>query len=468
MRPFSEFRLDVDPRTASIAEQSRMTSLATWGYLLHRPGMEFVRQRSNFILGWRAAAQAGDSLQSGVSAGAVGDATRPPIGSWMLLPHLTSPATQTVLPSNDALYGAAHVELDHLGPVVLTVPPNIDDRYYSVTVVDAHMNNVAHIGPRWTGNGAGHFLVVPPGWTGQAPDGMPVIASPTVSIALYNRMLVRFEADDITRVREWQAGLRITTLSAWPDVDAIAPDVEVDDLVHPTINGLTDAQEYLRIAIAHERRNPLPSGGSWLAWLVATSGVSTDEPLRTAVERGVDDATALIDATLATWPRVRGWMMPDTTLGLPNPDVLRSAAFQQFQIGSNDAAESVYYFTDTDAHGDLLDASGGRAYALTFPETELPPHCDGGYWSITMYDEHSHLVANAIDRYATRPTRPGTVLDVDGSLTFVFASRRPTDTAEANWLPAPDGRFRLGLRLYYPMVDKVNSGWAPPAVRNVD
>jgi len=83
----------------------------------------------------------------------------------MILPDLTSPATQTVLPSNDALYGAAHVELDRLGPLVIHVPANLDRRYFSVAVMDAHFNNVARIGPRWTGNGATDHLLVPPGPT---------------------------------------------------------------------------------------------------------------------------------------------------------------------------------------------------------------------------------------------------------------------------------------------------------------
>ena len=61
-----------------------------------------------------AAAAAGAALQSGAAAGAVGVAGAPALGSWMMLPDLTSPATQTVLPMNDSLYGATHVELDRL------------------------------------------------------------------------------------------------------------------------------------------------------------------------------------------------------------------------------------------------------------------------------------------------------------------------------------------------------------------
>ena len=467
MRPFSEFHAHVDDSTAARADVARWRSSATWAYLLLRPGMEFVRQRSNFILGWQAAASAGGSLGGGVSAGAVGRAGRPPLGSWMILPALTTPATQTVLPSNDALYGAAHVELDRVGPVVLTVPANVDDRYYSVTVMDAHFNNVAHIGPQWTGNDAGSFALLPPGWHGDLPEAVRPIACPTVSVALFNRMLVQYADGDIDTVRAWQAGLRISPLVSWPDVDATPPDVPIDDLVHPEINALTDASEYMRIGVEHLRRNPMVMEADWMSKL-ATGLVSRDggaSQTGTALEAGAHDATLMIDSTLATWPRINGWMMPDPELGLPNPDVLRSAAFQQFQIGSNDVAEAAYYFADDDVEGVPLDGSGGRVYELAFRRQDLPTVAPSGYWSLTMYGEDSLLVANPIDRYATRVTRPGTVRAEDGGVTFTLSAVRPPGVPEPNWLPAPAGRFRLGIRVYYPDVEAVRRGWAPPAVR---
>lgn len=464
MRPFSEFTTDLDAHGIEASRAAEARSLALWGYLLLRPGMEFVRQRSNFILGWQQAAQASGALTSGVSAGAVGRADRPALGSWMILPDLTSPATQTVLPSNDALYGAAHLELDRQGPLVVTVPANVDDRYFSVAVMDAHLNNVAHIGPRWTGDGPTAALLVPPGWDGDVPQGLMVIECPTVSIGLYNRMLVGFEAGDLDRVRAWQADLRISPLAAWPDVDAVPDDVDVSDLVHPEVNTMTSASDYLSLGLGHLRRNPLVEQAAWLSAMVEQAQLDTDPALADAVEEGADEATRLIDATLTTWPRTNGWMLPDARLGRPNSEVLRSAAFQQFQIGSNDVEESVYFFVDADDRGQPLDAADGREYTIRFTGPTFPRHHEQGYWSLTMYDAHSHLVANPIDRYATRPTRPGTEVDPDGGVAYVLSDHRPVGVSEANWLPAPAGRFRLGLRLYYPDVDAIRQGWAPPAV----
>ena len=102
----------------------------------------------------------------------------------MMLPDLTSPATQTVLPMNDSLYGAAHLELDRQGPVVVSLPADADGRYYSVSVMDGNFTNVLHLGPRWSGRGAVEVLLAPPGWDGAAPDGLRVVESPTASVCL--------------------------------------------------------------------------------------------------------------------------------------------------------------------------------------------------------------------------------------------------------------------------------------------
>jgi hypothetical protein len=471
MRRFAEFDAQAGDATVQRAEVARVRSLATWAYLWLVPGFCFVRQRSNFIQGWRAAAAAGASLAEGDSAGAVGLQGVPPLGSWMMLPDLTTPATQTVLPSNDALYGASHVELDLLGPVVVSVPGNPDGRYYSVAIMDAMLTNVGHIGPKWTGNGPSDHVIVPPGWAGETPAGMPVVAAPTASICLYHRVLVDYGDGDLEHVRQWMRGVRITQLSKWGEPGTAPDDVPTAAFEHGDLGSLTDPWEYFRIGFAHLRHNPPPQQGAWLHALLHApelTGEPPDESLRQAVLDGVADAQDLMDATLTTWPRRNGWMVPKPYLGLPGPHVLEAAAFQLFQIGSNDIAESAYFFDDTDADGQALDGSDGARYELRFARDELPELEEAGYWSLTMYDAFTNLlVANPIHRYATRTTRPGFVTGPDGSVTISLAADLPPDTPEANWLPAPDGRFRLGVRAYYPGEAIRAAEWVPPAVRRV-
>ena len=52
----------------------------------------------------------------------------------------------------------------------------------------------------------------------------------------------------------------------------------------------------------------------------------------------------------------------------------------------------------------------------------------------------------------------------DGGATITLAPALPGGVPEANWLPAPAGRFRLGLRVYYPGSAVADGSWTPPAV----
>lgn len=214
LAPFGTFRSDLPPEEIAQADTVRLRTLACWAYIYLMPAFLFVRQRSEFIQGWELAAKAGAPVTGGVAAGAVSVAGAPALGSWMMLPNLTDDRTRTILPQHDCLYGAAHVELDRLGPIVIGIPENPDDRYYSVAVLDPFMNNVAHLGPKWTGNEVGEHLLVAPGWDGATPDwAASVVRSPTVSAVLYHRALVGFEPGDIDVVRRWREGFTLTQLS---------------------------------------------------------------------------------------------------------------------------------------------------------------------------------------------------------------------------------------------------------------
>ena len=55
----------------------------------------------------------------------------------------------------------------------------------------------------------------------------------------------------------------------------------------------------------------------------------------------------------------------------------------------------------------------------------------------------------------------------DGSLTIYMQHESPGPDKEANWLPAPEGEFRLALRLYIPDKRVVDRAWVPSPVRKL-
>jgi hypothetical protein len=57
--------------------------------------------------------------------------------------------------------------------------------------------------------------------------------------------------------------------------------------------------------------------------------------------------------------------------------------------------------------------------------------------------------------------------NADGSLTIYIQKDSPAADKEANWLPAPDGKFFMILRTYLPGKDLVNQTWQPPPLNRV-
>ena len=107
-------------------------------------------------------------------------------------------------------------------------------------------------------------------------------------------------------------------------------------------------------------------------------------------------------------------------------------------------------------------------YTISFAKGQLPPV--NAFWSVTMYDEKSQLlVENPINRYLINsPMMPNLTKNADGSLTVYIQKDSPGKEKESNWLPAPNGKFYLVLRLYWPKKEALDGSWAPPAVKPME
>jgi hypothetical protein len=72
-------------------------------------------------------------------------------------------------------------------------------------------------------------------------------------------------------------------------------------------------------------------------------------------------------------------------------------------------------------------------------------------------------VANPMNRYLINsPMLPGLVPDPDGGYTLHLQHTSPGPAMEANWLPTPQGPFRLVLRLYWPKDEALSGQWRAP------
>ena len=162
-------------------------------------------------------------------------------------------------------------------------------------------------------------------------------------------------------------------------------------------------------------------------------------------------------------PTGAGWIF-GPRIGSYGTDYVLRADVAEFGLGANLPTQAVY-FDGLTAGGRRLD--GGRTYVLRFAPGQLPPVRTGdGFWSITMYSADRFLVPNPIGRYSIGDRTPELATGADGSLEVYLSATAPPGH-QANWLPAPPGRFSVVLRIYAPRPAAVDGGWTPPAITRV-
>jgi len=377
-------------------------------------------------------------------------------------------------PNSDTPYSAVGADL-RAEPLVLTVPPIEQDRYYSLQFVDAYTYNMAYVGSRTTGNGSGKYLLAGPNWKGDKPEGInEVIRSDTdLAFVLYRTQL--FGPSDIDTVKKIQAGYQVQPLSVYLNQPPPAPAAPIDFVPPLTPDQQKTSPQFFEILNFALRFAPTLPSEKDLRARFATIGIGPDgdfdadklsPEMRKAIEGGMADAWAEFNTfkkDKVDTGQVGSAQFFGTAEDLKGNYLYRMAG-AVLGIYGNTAAEALYPSATTDSAGAPL--TGANNYTFHFAKDQLPPV--NAFWSLTMYElPQSLLVANSMNRYLINsPMLPSLVPDPDGGYTFYIQNESPGIDKESNWLPAPKGPFFVVLRLYWPKPDALNGTWkAPQAVK---
>jgi hypothetical protein len=163
-----------------------------------------------------------------------------PMNTFVSVPAYPPADFKGVVRSNfDTLYSLAWLDLTK-EPLVVSAP-DTDDRFYLLPMLDMWTDVFASPGWRTTGTEAGDFLVTPPGWSGQVPEGFTRIAAPTPYVWIIGRTKTDGPAD-YDAVHKIQAGYKITRLSRWgkaPEPVTVKSDPTVDMKTPPMVQADT-------------------------------------------------------------------------------------------------------------------------------------------------------------------------------------------------------------------------------------
>ena len=426
--------------------------------------LDFTRSMEVFLNGIPAASM--QALIQGFTEVGVTE-----LGKIGIFESLMDSKSLFLTPNTESVYTISHFDLKN-GPIVVISPPNtlgmINDMYFR------YVTDLGNAGPD-KGKG-GKFLVLPPDYTGEVPDGYYVVQSPTYqNIIFWRGFLVN--GDPKPAVESITANTNMYLLSEAnnpPEPEFIDWSGKRFNTIHA--NDFTFYEE-LNEVIQYE---PSEAFEPQILGLFKSIGIekgkafNPDERLKAILEDAVKVGNATA-RSISFSPRNNDvYLYPDSYWTI--------AFIGGYQFQSNNAREldgrTLFHYIATavtpameiemvgvgsqyacaykDDDGHYLD--GSKNYKLTIPAN--PPVKD--FWSIVLYDPQTRSMLETDNPF---PSVNSELSDLeknsDGSVDLYFGPTAP-EGKEKNWIRTVEnkGWFML-LRLYGPLEPWFDKSWKP-------
>lgn len=407
--------------------------------------------------------------------------------------------THITTPNSNLIYGIAFANLAETGPLVFEAPPKLQgillDMWQRPIPCDGgrFAGDVGLPGP--DGGAGGKFLLLPPGYKGEVPEGYYVYRSGTNNVFIFLR-------------------------SFYQSLDNIQPAVDVlkQAVIYPL--GKKDSAKPMEFKYASGKPHEMLPRTDFkafqeLKWLVDSEGnnlagadglgmlagvgiiqgkpfapdARTKEILNNAAKTaykmsrviGLDSKVGDVDLRVF---KDRQWVNPVNNASSRWPNAYIDLDWTDTKLGYRNVDARVWMFTDyysispgmvsmtpgkgafymiafKDADGNWLD--GENSYTLRLPK-DIPAAL---FWSVTLYEAEN---ASGLDNGQPFPSlgklnKPAE--NADGSTELYIGPKAPAGK-EGNWLATPPGRGYFAiLRLYAPTEPAIDMTWKPGDIEKV-
>jgi hypothetical protein len=409
--------------------------------------------------------------------------TRAPMGQFRRARRYPNASYRdTTAPNADTLYMTAWLDVSKK-PWVLSLP-DMKGRYYLFPMLDAWTDVFQDPGKRTTGTGPQKYVITGPGWSGTLPKGVTEYKSPTSLVWILGRIYCSGTPEDYAAVHQLQDETSMVPLSSYgqaytPPPGELDPSIDMKTPVRDQVNALS-TQDYFNLLAQLMKDNPPSEADAPMLAKMVRLGIVPGEPFDLN-KLGPDVSAALQDVPkagfteIASWfegsiaagkaKLINGWLFTTHT-GHYGTDYLQRAFITAFGLGANRPQDAIYPTSEKDANGKPY--SGANKYVMHFDKGQLPPV--NGFWSLTMYNDQYFFVDNPLNRYSISPRQDLKTND-DGSVDIYIQHDSPGADKESNWLPTPEGKFILMLRLYWPRETApsiLDGSWTIPPVKMVE
>jgi len=389
--------------------------------------------------------------------------------------QLMDSQTLVVTANTSTLYAYTYTDLANDGPTVIEVPPGmlgfLNDAWQRFA------GNMGVTGPD-KGKG-GKYLVVPPGYDGDIPDGYFLLKPSTNRNFMFLRGSIKNGLKPA--VENITANLKV-----YPLKNAASPAAtEFVNVSNKAFNTVFPSDfsyfENLNEVIQDE---PIEAISPEVRGAIASIGIVKGKPFAPddRMKKLLTEAATLGDATsrvITYHPRIEGVRIyPD------DPKSVWSTAFANkntsFEADGTMGLDArvLYYFNAGGVTPAMAATSAGQGsdYALAVLDANQQPF-DGSktyklhlpkdvpvndFWAVTLYDTQTRSQLQTGQPFPTIGSQTeGMTKNADGSYDVYFAPEAPAGK-EGNWLQTVPGKswFTI-LRMYGPLEPWINKTWRP-------
>lgn len=388
-------------------------------------------------------------------------------------------------PNADVIYSMNYLDLKETGPLVIAAPPNVIGMFtdfFQRTITD-----VGAVGPDRARGGL--YLLLPPDYQGEIPQGYFAFKSKTYNVFLFFRTIMpkgesgpdpkpAVALAEQTRIYPLWTMEKDVKPMAFPDgsgkrINMMYP---VDNAFWTKLKTFVDYEPVT--AIDPELRGVLASIG-----IVKGQPLNPDAKQQELLKKAVETAPKMILAERQLgradgrnlyykdrqWENVWGgatadWFQ-DSYL-----DVDERAGYFQVAYSSAPAmvmrtlnAGSKYPVARRDSKGDFLN--GTNTYKL-----HLPPNPPAKlFWAVTAYNITDGTMVEAPQLMPSINGFNKVATNNDGSVDLWFGPSKPDRAPETNWIQTVNGRnFLVTVRLYGTGVEFFDQSWKPDDVVKVN
>jgi hypothetical protein len=403
-----------------------------------------------------------------------------------IMDKLMDPKSLFLTANSSTMYIFPTLDLKRDGPTVVEAAPGLLGM-----INDAWFRYVTDIGPAGPDKGkGGKYLVLPPGYKGEIPQGYFVVKTRTYDHWLLLRTSIAdgLEAAE-KRVKD---NLRIYPLSKKdnpPKMECVSGSGVSYNTIHA--NDFT-FYEHVNDVIQKE---PLDAIDPETRGLLASIGIVKGKPFNPdkRMKKILTDAVAIGNAAARSivWhPRVDGnlkglevypgkdsaWLM-----GWVDKNVFFTGKDKK-TMNSDARSHFHYVYTGVTPAMALTRAGAGSDYGIAYVDTKkqpfdgsktyrlrLPPNPPAkDFWALTVYDPQTRSMLQSGQPFPTVGSQTkGIKKNSDGSYDIYFGPKAPKGF-ENNWIETVPGKgWFVALRMYGPLEEWINKTWRPGEIELV-